>query len=36
MSMEQYWLECFREVIIHVDGCVNSVEEHEVAFNPVT
>jgi hypothetical protein len=35
MSMEQCWLECFCEVVRHVDVCVDSVEYHEVAFHPV-
>ncbi len=36
VSMEQYWLECFCEVISLIDGRVDSVKEHEVAFDPVT
>jgi hypothetical protein len=34
MTVEKDWLECFREVIGHVDQCVDAVKEHKIAFYP--
>ena len=36
MSMKQKCLEWLGEVVGHVNGCVNPIEEDEVAFNPFT
>ena len=35
MSVEEGGLEGFGEVVRHIDGGVNSVEYHQVAFHPV-